>query len=162
MTVKTVIRVQFIISTVSTCWVKQNVSIFLKVFRVSQHMGSCLSHFIVHSLIIGREHTLHDFSSLNFFWKLSYNTGSGLFWQRFHEHLRRMYILLFWSGVLYKWASLVTQTIMNLPAMQEIWVWSLGWEDPLEKGKATHFSILACRIPWKGEPGRLQCSINVH
>ena len=96
------------------------------------------------------------------FWKLSYNTGSGLFWQRFHEHLRRMYILLFWSGLLYKWASLVTQTIMNLPAMRETWVRSLGWEDPLEKGKATHFSILACRIPWKEEPGRLQCSINVN
>ena len=36
----------------------------------------------------------------------------------------------------------------NLPAMQETWVQSLGWEDPLEKGKATHSSILAWRIPW--------------
>ena len=41
------------------------------------------------------------------------------------------------------WASLVTQLVKNLPAMQETWVWSLGWEDPLEKGKATHSSILA-------------------
>ena len=40
--------------------------------------------------------------------------------------------------------------------MQETWVWSLGWEDPLEKGKATHSSILAWRIPWPEEPGRLQ------
>ena len=45
-------------------------------------------------------------------------------------------------------ASLVAQQLKNLPAMQETWVWSLGWEDPLEKGKATHSSILAWRIPW--------------
>ena len=45
-------------------------------------------------------------------------------------------------------ASLVAQLVKNLPAMQETWVWSLGGEDPLEKGKATHFSILAWRIPW--------------
>ena len=47
----------------------------------------------------------------------------------------------------YSWASLVAQLVKNLPAMQETWVQSLGWEDPLEKGKATH-SILARRIPW--------------
>ena len=45
-------------------------------------------------------------------------------------------------------ASLVAQLVKNLPAMCETWVWSLGWEDPLEKGKATHSSILAWRIPW--------------
>ena len=43
----------------------------------------------------------------------------------------------------YTWASLVAQLVKNLPAMLEIWVQSLGWEDPLEKGKATHSSILA-------------------
>ena len=48
----------------------------------------------------------------------------------------------------YCWASLVAQLVKNPPAMQETWVRSLGWEDPLEKGKATHSSILACRIPW--------------
>ena len=48
----------------------------------------------------------------------------------------------------YSWASLVAQLVKNLPAMQETWVGSLGWEDPLEKGKATHSSILAWRIPW--------------
>ena len=46
------------------------------------------------------------------------------------------------------WASLVAQLVKNLPVMQETWVQSLGWEDPLEKGKATHSSILAWRIPW--------------
>ena len=45
-------------------------------------------------------------------------------------------------------ASLVAQLVKNLSAMRETWVRSLGWEDPLEKGKATHSSILAWRIPW--------------
>ena len=48
----------------------------------------------------------------------------------------------------YSWASLVAQLVKNLPAVQETWVQSLGWEDLLKKGKATHFSILAWRIPW--------------
>ena len=48
----------------------------------------------------------------------------------------------------YSWASLVAQLVKNPPAMQETWVGSLGWEDPLEKGKATHSSNLAWRIPW--------------
>ena len=46
--------------------------------------------------------------------------------------------------------------VKNLPAMQEIQVLSLGWEDPLEKGMATHSSILAWRIPWTEESGELQ------
>ena len=49
---------------------------------------------------------------------------------------------------IYMWASLVAQLVKNLPAMWETWVRSLGWGDPLEKGKATHSSILAWRIPW--------------
>ena len=53
-------------------------------------------------------------------------------------------------------ASLVTQMVKNLPAMQETQVQSLGWEDPLEKGMTTHSSILAWRIPWTEEPGMLQ------
>ena len=44
------------------------------------------------------------------------------------------------------WASVVAQLVKNLPAMWKTWVWSLGWEDPLEKGKGTHSSILAWRI----------------
>ena len=50
------------------------------------------------------------------------------------------------------WASLVAQSVKNLPAMQETWVRSLGWEDPLEEGMVTHSSILAWRIPWTEEP----------
>ena len=53
-------------------------------------------------------------------------------------------------------ASLVAQMVKHLPAMQETWVRSLGWEDPLEKEMATHFSTLAWKSPWTEEPGRLQ------
>ena len=48
----------------------------------------------------------------------------------------------------YSWSSLVAQLVKNLPAMQETWVQSLGWEDPLEEGMATHSNILTWRIPW--------------
>ena len=50
----------------------------------------------------------------------------------------------------------MTQMVKNLPAMQEIWIRPLDWEDPLNKGMATHSSILAWRIPWTEEPGGLQ------
>ena len=53
-------------------------------------------------------------------------------------------------------ASLVAQMVKNLPAIQETRVQSLGWEDPLEKGTATHFNILSWRISWTEEHGRLQ------
>ena len=53
-------------------------------------------------------------------------------------------------------ASLVAQMVKNLPAMQETWVVSLGWESTLEKGMATHSSILAWKIPLTEEPGGLQ------
>ena len=52
-------------------------------------------------------------------------------------------------------ASLVDQRLKRLPPMQEIWVQSLGREDPLEEGMATHSSILACRLPRTEKPGRL-------
>ena len=53
-------------------------------------------------------------------------------------------------------ASLVAQSVKDLPAVQETWVQSLGWEDPLEKEMATHSSILAWKISWTEEPGGLQ------
>ena len=63
--------------------------------------------------------------------------------------------------VLFQWpiflASLVAQTVKNLPAVQKILVRSLGQEDPLEKRITTHSSILAWRIPWTEEPALLQC-----
>ena len=55
----------------------------------------------------------------------------------------------------YPWASLVVQLVKNPPAMQDTWVRSLGQEDPLKEGVATHSSVLARRIPWTEEPGGL-------
>ena len=55
----------------------------------------------------------------------------------------------------YSWASLVAQTVKTVSAMWETWVRSLGWEDRLEEGMATHSSICAWRIPWTEEPSRL-------
>ena len=60
------------------------------------------------------------------------------------------------ESVTHSQASLVAQMVKNLSAMQETWVRSLGWEDPLQKGMATHSSILAWRTPWTEEPGGLQ------
>ena len=56
----------------------------------------------------------------------------------------------------YSWASLGAQLVKNPPAMQETYIQSLGWKDPLEEGMATHSSILAWTVPWTEEPGRLQ------
>ena len=54
------------------------------------------------------------------------------------------------------WTSLIAPSVKSLLAMQETWVQFLVWENPLEKGMATHSSILAWRIPWTEEPDRLQ------
>ena len=61
-----------------------------------------------------------------------------------------------WLSFSSLWASLVAQTVKIPPAMQETLVQSLVWEDPLEKGMATHSNILAWRIPWTERPGGLQ------
>ena len=58
------------------------------------------------------------------------------------------YICVYIWAHVYIWASLVAQLVKNPPAMRETWVRSLGWEDPLEKGKAAHSGILAWRIAW--------------
>ena len=71
-------------------------------------------------------------------------TGIG---SRTLHRFQNLHILMF---------VMVTQMVKNLPALQETWVRSLGWEDPLEEGMATHSSTLAWRIPWTEEPGRLQ------
>ena len=68
--------------------------------------------------------------------------------------------LLWTTLILYWWASLVAQLVRS-PPIVKMWVWSLGRQDPLEEGMATHSSILAWRIPWTKEPGGLQ-SIGLH
>ena len=63
--------------------------------------------------------------------------------------------MLYRSQLWIKLGFLVAQSVRNLPAMWKTQIRSLGWEDPLEKGLATHSSILACRVPWTEEPGGL-------
>ena len=63
---------------------------------------------------------------------------------------------LIYLPILTVWVFPVAQMVKNLPAGQEVWVQSLGREDPLEKGMVTHSSILAWRIPWAEKPGGLQ------
>ena len=65
-------------------------------------------------------------------------------------------IYTYTGGLLSKMDSLVAQMVKNPPAMQDTWIQCLGQEDPLEKGMATYYSILAWRIPWTEEPGGLQ------
>ena len=67
-----------------------------------------------------------------------------------------IYIYIHIYIYIYIWASLIAQSVKNLSAMQETQVRSLGGEDPLDKGMATHSSILAWRIPWTEEPGGLR------
>ena len=66
-----------------------------------------------------------------------------------------MNLVKIFTEVPFSRASLVAQAVKNLSAMQETQVRSLGWENPLEKGTATHSRILALKIPWVEEPGRL-------
>ena len=66
------------------------------------------------------------------------------------------YFVCFFPLLSTKWASLVAQLVKNLPSMQETWVLSLDWEDPLEKEMAIHSSTIAWKIPWTEEPRRLQ------
>ena len=68
-----------------------------------------------------------------------------------HYFPESKYCILIWF-----WASLMAQIVKNPPVIWETWIQSMGWKDPLEEGIATHSSILARRIPWAEEPGRLQ------
>ena len=80
-------------------------------------------------------------------------------WFLLHGEMNLLYVHiypLFFIMLLIKQASLVAQTVKNLPAMRETQVRSLDWEDPLEKETVTHSSSLAWEIPWTEEPGGLQ------
>ena len=68
----------------------------------------------------------------------------------------KQHVVIYMIGFVQSWISLVTQIIKHLPTMQETQVRSLAWEDLLEKEMATHSSILAWKIRWMEDPGRLQ------
>ena len=110
----------------------------------------------------------HHDCAKGFLWVKLAPAGMGLW--LYHQHIVTNWthdsgkkLIVSWSHssefenlVSSRQASLVTQMVKNLPAMWETWVRSLGWEDPLEEGMATHSSNLAWRIPWTEEPGGLQ------
>ena len=103
----------------------------------------------------GEDHRLWSWTALNL-GPLSLLCSLG----RFSETLSLGFLTCGREVIIYLhgglWASLVAQTVKNLPVIQETCVQSLGQEDPLEKGTATHSSILAWRIPWIEDPGGLQ------
>ena len=72
----------------------------------------------------------------------------ALIWWPCHWPLPKNIYLYLHLYLYHLWASLVAQLVKNPPAVRETWIWSLGWENPLENGMATHSSILAGRIPW--------------
>ena len=80
----------------------------------------------------------------------------GAWWATAHGVAESQTRLKQLSTYVYIWSSLVIQMVKNPPAMWETWVQSLGQEDSLEEGMATHYSILAWRIPWTEEPGGLR------
>ena len=82
--------------------------------------------------------------------------GNPCHLRQFPPEWKSVSLFFWWGG--YFWVSLVAQTVKNLPAMQETWVQSLGQEDPLEKGMATHSNILTWGIPWAEEPDGLYSS----
>ena len=89
--------------------------------------------------------------------KDQWTIGDGVEKARLGDIYGKVFCLLSYLFLFYiTWASLVAQMVKNLPAMQENQVWSLSREDPLLKEMATHFSILAWRIPWTEEPSGLQ------
>ena len=73
-----------------------------------------------------------------------------------HYYYQFFFFLVITMQLMGSWASLLAQMVKNQPAMQETWVRSLGWEDPLEEGMVTYSSILAWRSPWTEEPDGLQ------
>ena len=102
---------------------------------------------------------------------LYYELWLGLVWPYLNmiHHPRLCGIIFYWRlilipycssifnlGCCFKRASLVSQMVKNLPAVQETWFRSLGWEEPLTEGMATHSSILVWRIPWTAEPSGLR------
>ena len=88
-------------------------------------------------------------------WNLQRQTNIyGMEEQRSPTHVQHRELIQY--HVIYHGASLVAQMVKNLPAIWETWVRSLGWEDSLEEGIATHSSILPWRIPWTEEPGGLR------
>ena len=152
----------------SGCWPK------LRSISKQEQVGDCkcevCDYFSLQSdFILLRLKEIHmqltqEISAVVTFDQCSYSDLEKLFFlifQGFISHTRKYTTSIKTSIIkdthIYKpGASLIAQSVKNLPAMQETWVLFLGWEDPPEKEMATYSSILAQRIPWTEAPGRLQ------
>ena len=104
---------------------------------------------------LGRSPGEGNGNPLQYSW-LENSMDRGAWWATVHGVAKSRTRLSNFTFKLWSRASLVAQRLKRLPGMWETWVRSLGWEDPLEKEIATHSSILAWRIPWREEPGRVQ------
>ena len=138
----------------------------------------CLDGIWAHSVPLVQSFLYASISSLVFHMKglhslipkvylSSKNFMTSCIWLKAEQHIFKWFFLfklcLLYKEIIqhlflisYYRASLVAQMVKNLPAMRETWVRSLGWEDTLEEGMATHSSLLAWRIPWTQESGGLQ------
>ena len=121
-------------------WLQSSFSVILVPKKIKSVTVSIVSPSICHE-VMGPN------AMIFVFWMLSFKPAFSLSSFTFNRKLFSSSSLSAYP-LQYSWASLVAQLVKNPPAMQETWVQSLGWEDPLEKKKATHFSILAWRIPW--------------
>ena len=95
-------------------------------------------------------------SKFTYCWRLALRILSKKITRMWNECNIMVVWTIFCIALIWDWTSLVAQMVKHLPAVQETRVWSLGWEDPLEKEMATHASTLAWKIPWTEEPGGLQ------
>ena len=124
---------------------------FFTCIQVSQESGKVVwySHLLKNFPQFVVIYTVKGFSIVN-------EAEVNVFFWNFPAFSIIQWMLAIWSLVSLPLDFLVAQTVKNLPAMEETWVWSLGHEDPLKKGTATHCSIVAWRIPLTEEPARLQ------
>ena len=146
-----------------TCWSVLSMSVWgfchlpLSSPYIHTYMLECVIcvclRFLPSSFILSHPHLLNVFHNCQLLAQLFLQLLPG---RNRHKDSWLGTIALIYPWLHPKRASLVAQTVKNLPEMQEIQVWSLGWEDPLEKGMAIHSSILAWRIPWTEESVRLQ------
>ena len=124
-------------------------------YQISTNAGCycCYGGYFL-SVILQKLPNFLELSSTHFFWLLSKLSEITLNIPRWSIDYGYFHYFITFSY--YLWASLITQSVKKFPIMQKTRLPSLDWEDPLEKGMATHSSIFAWRIPWAEEPGGLQ------
>ena len=140
---------------------------FVILFKEASCLFMCYSRLILESFHQVHQVIIRSHLNTRYFNYCSLSLFGGLkklenfpFWTILYFHFYLFIKLkdIYWEPTAFQYSSfpIVAQMVKRLPATQEIWVQSLDWEDPLEKGMATHSNILAWRIPWTEEPAGLQ------